>query len=253
MSLKSGLVSECTWAIDTLNILLADNNTITYFHLKQLPGLLDTLMDHYRRSMGNLFEDFSFTEIPLSATTETKDESGSIDKKLTDLWVGVCKNAKSSYTSNIASNAIVGGMKETLNSGREYWQEGGGDYTQHIQTAFPNRDFTIQAFPKGIPVVTKTEEAKKRKLDEQRERTNNTVEHTNDKISKENNRIVKSPTPNRPYLSSMSNDLMVMNARHSIIAAGLGGFQEIGQPPSSCCFSAKVVKCVSMVSASNRL
>jgi len=197
MSLKSGLVSECTWAIDTLNILLADNNTITYFHLKQLPGLLDTLMDHYRRSMGNLFDDFSFTEIPISATTDTNDEGLTINNKLTDLWVGVCKNAQSSYTSNIASNAVVGGMKETLNSGREFWQEGGGDYTQHIQTAFPNRDFTIQAFPKGIPVVTKTEEAKKRKLDEQRVRTNVTLEQSNDKIAKENNRAVKSLTLNR--------------------------------------------------------
>ena len=101
MSLKSGLISECTWAIDTLNILLADNNTITYFHLKQLPGLLDTLMDHYRRSMGNLFEEFTFEEISLSSKTETEDESGTIDKKLTDLWVGVCKNAKGSYTLSL--------------------------------------------------------------------------------------------------------------------------------------------------------
>ena len=167
MSLKSGLISECTWAIDTLNILLADNNTITYFHLKQLPGLLDTLMDHYRRSMGNLFEEFTFEEISLSSKTETEDESGTIDKKLTDLWVGVCKNARGSYTSNIASTAVAGNMKETLDSGKHFWQDGGGDFTRHIQTAFPNRDFTLDAFPEGIPVVTKVEETKKRKLIEQ--------------------------------------------------------------------------------------
>ena len=193
MSLKSGLISECTWAIDTLNILLADNNTITYFHLKQLPGLLDTLMDHYRRSMGNLFEEFTFEEISVSAKTESEEESETIDKKLTDLWVGVCKNAKSSYSSNIASTAVAGNMKETLDSGRRFWQDGGGDFTQHIQTAFPNRDFTLDAFPHGIPVVTKVEEAKQRKLEEQA-KSRNTTNHENDRID-ESFTSMSTPTP----------------------------------------------------------
>ena len=183
MSLKSGLVSECTWAVDTLNILLADNNTITYFHLKQLPGLLDTLMDHYRRCLRNLFDEYTFTEIPLVPNAVTEDESGTVDKKLKDLWVGVCKNSKSSYTSNIASTAISGNMKEDLSSGKEFWDNGGGDYTEHIQTAFPSKDITITAFPKGIPVVTRAEAEKQRKL----ERKGNTTTH-------DNNEIIKSPT-----------------------------------------------------------
>lgn len=49
MSLKSGLLSEATWALDTLNILLYDDNTVLYFMLSQLPGLLDNLIDHFRR------------------------------------------------------------------------------------------------------------------------------------------------------------------------------------------------------------
>jgi len=187
MSLKSGLVTECTWAVDTLNILLADNNTITYFHLKQLPGLLDTLMDHYRRCLRNLFDEYTFTEIPLVPKTETEDESGTVDEKLKDLWVGVCKNSKNSYSSNIAATAIAGNMKEDLSSGKEFWDNGGGDYTEHIQTAFPSKDITITAFPKGIPVITKVEEEKQRKLDDALSKRKLNTTH-------ENNRIVRSPT-----------------------------------------------------------
>lgn len=162
MSLKSGLVAECTWAIDTLNILLADNNTITYFHLKQLPGLLDTLMDHYRRCMVSMFKELKISEINLFPSPETDDESKTVDQKLLDLWVGVCKNAKTSYTSNIASTAIASSIKENLKSGKEFWQDGGGDNTEHIEISFPNKDIHLKSFPKGIRFVTKDDEGKQR-------------------------------------------------------------------------------------------
>lgn len=60
MSLKSGLMAESTWALDTLNILLFDDSTVAYFGLAHLPGLLEVLLDHFRRcliEMFNLFED----------------------------------------------------------------------------------------------------------------------------------------------------------------------------------------------------
>lgn len=42
MSLKSGLLAESTWALDTINILLYDDNSIMTFNLSQvgqpLPG-----------------------------------------------------------------------------------------------------------------------------------------------------------------------------------------------------------------------
>lgn len=36
MSLKSGLLAESTWALDTINILLYDDNTVSSFTLSQV-------------------------------------------------------------------------------------------------------------------------------------------------------------------------------------------------------------------------
>lgn len=36
MSLKSGLLAESTWALDTINILLYDDNSISNFNLIQV-------------------------------------------------------------------------------------------------------------------------------------------------------------------------------------------------------------------------
>lgn len=41
MSLKSGLLAESTWALDTINILLYDDSSISTFNLCQVrPALL---------------------------------------------------------------------------------------------------------------------------------------------------------------------------------------------------------------------
>ena len=48
MALQSGLLMETTWALDTLNILLRDNNSMTFCQLDAMPGLLDSLVDHWR-------------------------------------------------------------------------------------------------------------------------------------------------------------------------------------------------------------
>jgi hypothetical protein len=44
MALRSGLMGETTWALDTLNILLFDDNSVTYFGLGNMPGLLEALI-----------------------------------------------------------------------------------------------------------------------------------------------------------------------------------------------------------------
>lgn len=36
MSLKSGLLAESTWALDTINILLYDDNSVSTFNLCQV-------------------------------------------------------------------------------------------------------------------------------------------------------------------------------------------------------------------------
>jgi AT-rich interactive domain-containing protein 1 len=56
MALKSGLLAETVWALDVLNILLFDDSTIAYFGLLHLPGLMEILLEHMKRSLGDMLE-----------------------------------------------------------------------------------------------------------------------------------------------------------------------------------------------------
>lgn len=62
MALKSGLLAESTWALDTLNILLYDDATVGYFGLNTLPGLLEVLADHLRHCLTQMFSEFEDLE-----------------------------------------------------------------------------------------------------------------------------------------------------------------------------------------------
>lgn len=55
MSLKSGLLAESTWALDTINILLYDDNSIATFDLNTLPGLLELVVEYFRRCLIEIF------------------------------------------------------------------------------------------------------------------------------------------------------------------------------------------------------
>eukprot|EP00731_Ephydatia_muelleri_P032139 Em0023g646a len=55
MSLKSGILSESTWALDTLNILLHDDRTVGFFCLKHHQSLLNTLVDHFKQCLTAIF------------------------------------------------------------------------------------------------------------------------------------------------------------------------------------------------------
>lgn len=56
MALKSGLLAETCWALDVLNILLFDDSAIGYFGLQHLPGLLDLLLEHFQKSLADIFD-----------------------------------------------------------------------------------------------------------------------------------------------------------------------------------------------------
>ncbi|KAK2588796.1 hypothetical protein KPH14_001671 [Odynerus spinipes] len=56
MALRSGLLAESCWALDVLNILLFDDSCVSYFGLAHLPGLLDVLLEHFSRSLSDMFE-----------------------------------------------------------------------------------------------------------------------------------------------------------------------------------------------------
>ena len=77
MSLKSGLLAESAWAIDALNILLFDDSTIAYFHLKHFPGLLNILIEHFLKCLKSIFNN----EIELSSLfSHLNDNDTDIDE-----------------------------------------------------------------------------------------------------------------------------------------------------------------------------
>lgn len=98
MSLKSGLLAESTWALDTINILLYDDNSIMTFNLSQLPGLLELLVEYFRRCLIEIFgilkeyevgdpgqrtllDPGRFTKVSSPAHTEEEEEEH-LDPKL---------------------------------------------------------------------------------------------------------------------------------------------------------------------------
>lgn len=111
MSLKSGLLSETTWALDTLNILLYDDHTVGYFLLSHLPGLLDNLLDHFRRYLFEIFGPFWGKDVHSQLVCPVKTESGQEECRKTKkndendekLEKDVCR----SLTAFIAASAIA--------------------------------------------------------------------------------------------------------------------------------------------------
>ncbi|XP_062867688.1 AT-rich interactive domain-containing protein 1A isoform X2 [Trichomycterus rosablanca] len=86
MSLKSGLLAESTWALDTINILLYDDNSISTFNLCQLPGFLELIVEYFRRCLIEIFGILKEYEVgdpgqqtltnPDAVDTDMSDEEG---------------------------------------------------------------------------------------------------------------------------------------------------------------------------------
>nr|XP_046229400.1 AT-rich interactive domain-containing protein 1B isoform X2 [Scatophagus argus] len=78
MSLKSGLLAESTWALDTINILLYDDSTVGSFSLSQLPGFLELIVEYYRRCLIQIFgilEEYEVgTEVQRNLLYPTEEE-----------------------------------------------------------------------------------------------------------------------------------------------------------------------------------
>ncbi|XP_058978698.1 trithorax group protein osa isoform X5 [Musca domestica] len=57
MAIRSGQLTECTWALDVLNVLLFDDSSVPYFGLVHLPGLLTLLLEHFQKNLAEMFSD----------------------------------------------------------------------------------------------------------------------------------------------------------------------------------------------------
>jgi len=75
LALKSGLLGESTWAIDILNILLYDDVGIQYFSLTYMPGLVEVLLEHFRRCLSQIFTILDDMEMGFSHVEDFKSKS----------------------------------------------------------------------------------------------------------------------------------------------------------------------------------
>ncbi|KPM07258.1 AT-rich interactive domain-containing 3A-like protein [Sarcoptes scabiei] len=85
MSLKSGLLVESTFALDVLNIYSNDDNTLIYLSLANMPGLLEVLLEHYRRYLNEmfsgLFDDIGIGQAKTDESDEKRDGLGNKSKR----------------------------------------------------------------------------------------------------------------------------------------------------------------------------
>uniref|UniRef100_A0A8C9XIP4 AT-rich interaction domain 1A n=1 Tax=Sander lucioperca TaxID=283035 RepID=A0A8C9XIP4_SANLU len=173
MSLKSGLLAESTWALDTINILLYDDNSISTFNLCQLPGFLELVVEYFRRCLIEIFGILKEYEVgdpgqrtlidPNAAEDpdeeEEKERESSVKEpnntslsassqdpnlqsekpkqasKFDKLPIKVVRK-KNPFLVNHSSTL---GQRQSFDSGLTHWSIGGGDTTEHIQTHFESR------------------------------------------------------------------------------------------------------------------
>ena len=136
MSLKSGLLTETAWALDTLTILLSDDATVGFFRLAHLPGFLDTVIEHFRRNLINIFGVLRENEIDTGITE--RYIYGSTKETAEKLFSGILPDhiATENFSSIIVTGCLTDTEERGFRSGAKDWSSGGGDTTIHIQTHF---------------------------------------------------------------------------------------------------------------------
>lgn len=192
MSLKSGLLAESTWALDTLTILLFDDNTLPYFNLNNLPGLLETLLEHFRRHLIDMFGLFEEMEAHKNSCHSDSVLDSSVDSDqlnncsdcTEDYGDKPCKednNKKlpfANYTHITRQGDAVTVEEQSEDCGllddkewdvytgfatnTEHWRLGGGDLSNHILTHFEclnNKQFYRSLFFKRKRKLVKENES----------------------------------------------------------------------------------------------
>lgn len=79
MALRSGLLSESTWALDVLNVLLFDDSSVVYFGLAHLPGLLNLLLEHFQKSLSDMFGTQSSCKKAIAGAIKASTDGDSVD------------------------------------------------------------------------------------------------------------------------------------------------------------------------------
>ncbi|PRD31026.1 UNVERIFIED_CONTAM: osa [Trichonephila clavipes] len=165
LALKSGLLAESTWALDTIAILLADNSTVVYFNLEHLPGLLNVLVDHYRCFLNKIFNLAKDMELGKAATIDKKVTSsqgylGSSDIFNLEDKMKILDDPNFTYRTRCKKKIEIQydealflidpqrswDVYEDFDVSSEHWLKGGGDITAHIQTCFAENTKNVKFF-----------------------------------------------------------------------------------------------------------
>lgn len=168
MSLKSGLIAESTYALEVLSILLHDDSTVTWFGLQHLPGLVEVLLEHFRRCLIQIFpSDFDDLELGLEKqdivwlgripnenkevevtqqlrVEVEKEVDGAIDDGSLQIEGDVTKTSNGLiviFEENSQEETLMFDDKkwdvfEEIDSSLFDWQMGRGDTSAHILTRF---------------------------------------------------------------------------------------------------------------------
>uniref|UniRef100_A0A673KAQ6 ARID domain-containing protein n=1 Tax=Sinocyclocheilus rhinocerous TaxID=307959 RepID=A0A673KAQ6_9TELE len=173
MSLKSGLLAESTWALDTINILLYDDNTVSSFGLSQMPGFLELIVEYFRRCLIEIFGILEEYEVgtegqktllgPCSEPSETEQPSKQDLKRQSSTEhadtakepcppveprpkqaskydkLPVKVEEREAVADCVEDRSELLGLAGEFTSGLLHWKAGGGDSTAHIQTHFEKR------------------------------------------------------------------------------------------------------------------
>ncbi|KAH9519460.1 hypothetical protein Btru_002724 [Bulinus truncatus] len=157
LALKSGLLAESTWALDTLNVLLYDDVTYSYFSLSTLPGLLEVLTEHFRHCLMQIFDEFEELEdgqtrkqnrsdkkklkgLPdiISSDTEKKEDAKMFKLSGPNFTMVSRKGLPVKIDSNPADMSVLDSKEWDLysdfNTKPDHWMNGCGDITAHILT-----------------------------------------------------------------------------------------------------------------------
>ncbi|CAG5136662.1 unnamed protein product, partial [Candidula unifasciata] len=154
LSLKSGLLAESTWALDTLNILLYDDSTYGYFGLNTLPGLLEVLTEHLRHCLMQMFVEFQDLEglshkrnqkavkSESSHSLKSQNQEPHDDKVFhfsgPNYTMMSRKSLPVKMDHNPADSCVLEvkdwDMYTNFDTKPDYWLSGRGDITDHILT-----------------------------------------------------------------------------------------------------------------------
>lgn len=149
MSLKSGILSESTWALDTLNILLHDDRTVGFFYLKHHHSLLNTLIDHFRQCLVSVFGDH-FDTLPkyfsdfCGEKLKVSDGKGPLEEHLTkERLLGAIKSdsevVSSEKNDDTPEDRLIP-ISSVFDFGEENLRLGRSNDLSHVQVSFADDD-----------------------------------------------------------------------------------------------------------------